>query len=94
MSSQTASDIELDDLLNSFLSEHAPSTSTQNRHVSITEDDLETLKQARIPLNTARRVKWAMKLFRNWHSQWKCRLDFSLKVFRDNEEMTLDEIDY
>lgn len=86
------STITAEDVINPTLK---PSASAPNRNfVPVTNSELEYLKQSRIPLNTVRRVKWAMKLFRSWHGEWKTRLDSSLKVLKDIEEMTLDEIDY
>ena len=35
-----------------------------------------------------------MKLFRSWHANWKCRLDSTLKVLKDLEEIIVDDIDY
>ena len=43
-----------------------PSTSAPNRKFEpVTNSELKSLKQSRIPTTTARREKWAMKLFRN-----------------------------
>lgn len=61
---------------------------------TITNEDLEKLKQSRIPENTKRRVNWAVKMFREWHGKWKVRLDSVLKVYKELEEMNTGEIDY
>lgn len=67
---------------------------TTSRFASTSVNDLEKKKKDRIPKNTQAKVMWALKLFKNWHNEWKARLDGPLKVLKDFEEMTLSELDY
>lgn len=76
-------------------SEPSTSSSTSSKAiVQISDEALYELKASRIPINTNKKVNWIMRTFFNWHNNWKIRLDGGLKVFKNLDEMTLNEIDF
>lgn len=64
------------------------------RFAQVNEEEINKCIINRIPENTARKVKWAMKIFNEWFMEWKCRLDEELKVFKDLYEFDKSDLNY
>jgi hypothetical protein len=67
---------------------------TCSRFALTTSEELEEKRRNRIPENTRRKAAWAIRLFNDWHSQWKVQLSDHLKVYHDLDEMSVGDIDY
>ena len=67
--------------------------STSRFHVA-TEDEISENIKNRIPTNTQSKIRWAMKLFKSWHQEWKVRLDESLKVYKDIDEFNKSDLNH
>lgn len=96
----------LDDLFSDELfqmTEENNTASTSTKHLRtpstrpnavISVQDLESLKDSRVPINTQRKVNWVVKMFIKWLESWKVRLDNILKVYKDLDEMTVGDLNY
>jgi hypothetical protein len=63
-----------------------------SRFSIVTEENIQKDLESCIPVNTQRKAKWAISLLRKWHDEWKARLDGGLKVLKDLEEWTDEEL--
>ena len=70
------------------------STISSCRYAPVTNDDLQSIREQRIPQSTKDKVKWAINLFRNWHDDWKMRVDDILKVYKSVDEMDSNDLNY
>lgn len=70
------------------------SSKSTERWNKLSENDIEEDIQERIPPNTIKKEKWVMKIFRAWLGEWRVRMDDTLKVLKDIEEFTRDDLDY
>jgi hypothetical protein len=68
------------------------STNVTNRFAHTT--NLEDFVSTRVPSNTKQKVKWAVKIFTDWHEHWKCLLDGGIKVYKEFDEMNINEMDF
>lgn len=69
-------------------------STSSSRYAQITDDDLKDLREQRIPQSTKDKVKWSINLFRNWHENWKVRMDDILKVYKSIDEMDSNDLNY
>lgn len=69
-------------------------SSSCSRFVPVREEDIQNDLRNRIPVGTQKKAKWAITILRNWHKEWKERLDGVNKVFKDIEEWTDNELNY
>ena len=60
----------------------------------LSEKDIDADIQERIPSNTIKKEKWIMKIFRSWLGEWRVRIDDTLKVLKEIEEFSRDDLDY
>jgi hypothetical protein len=65
-----------------------------NRFGKTTECEMKKMVEDAVPENTLKKAKWAMKLFKLWHTSWKTRLDGELKVLKDVEDFTKDDLNF
>ena len=65
-----------------------------NRFITTTENELEALRQSRIPQTTLEKVKWGVNLFYKWHNEWKIGLDGGFKVYKDLDQMDKSDLNY
>ena len=75
----------------------APSTSGSNhtRFSPVSTEEIMKMKKDRIPQKTQEKVGWAVRLFREWHSDWKIRMDDEvLKVYKDVEDMDCSDLNH
>ena len=64
------------------------------RFASTSVKEIEDHLQQRVPQTTKSKEKWVISLFKNWHSQWKVKIDEQLKVFDELEEMSDGDLCY
>lgn len=70
------------------------SCSTQ-RWNKTSEEDVDLDIRESIPLNTIKKERWVMKIFRTWLQEWRVRItDDTLKVLKEIEEFTKDDLNY
>jgi hypothetical protein len=81
-----------DEFLNDLLSGETATSSS--RFVQTTEKDIREAVESCIPVNTLKKAKWAISLLRKWHEEWKVRLDGGLKVFKELEDWTDNELNF
>jgi hypothetical protein len=68
---------------------------TDNRFGSTSTATLKEHLESSIPHNTVMKVKWAVKLFQDWHQIWKARLeDDILKIYDDIDYMSASDMNY
>ena len=89
----------LDDTISLFRTKMTePSTSSAHtcptRFSTSSDESIEHLLKERIPPNTQKKVKWAMRIFNSWYSQWRTRLTEELKVLKEMKEWTTNELNY
>lgn len=61
----------------------------------LTEDDITTMIDSKIPTSTIEKEKWAMSLFRKWQRNRNSNgIITGLHVFTEMENMTAVELDY
>ena len=58
-------------------------------------EDIKSDLRDSIPVNTINKQKWAMKIFKEWHAEWKCRIDEKeLKVYKEVEEFNKSDLNH
>lgn len=68
--------------------------SMEGRFAQVNETDIQKCIENRIPENTKKKVKWVMKLFGDWFTDWRCRLDGDLKVLKDFDEFDASDLNF
>jgi hypothetical protein len=64
------------------------------RFGSTSKEEIDQHVRDRVPPNTKSKENWAVNTFRQWHSQWKVKLDGQLKIFNMLEEMSDSDLCY
>lgn len=66
-----------------------------NRFASTSKAEIQDDLKSATPKATIMKRNWAIKLFTNWHANWKVRLnDDHLKVYKDVNEFDKSDLDY
>lgn len=65
-----------------------------SRFATISTNELEEHLNSVTPENTIKKMRWATKLFREWHEVWKVRLDGELKVLKSLNDMCAEDYNY
>lgn len=64
------------------------------RFVSTREEEITESLLAAVPKSTVSKSQWAMKVFNDWLTEWKVRLDDTPKVLKDVNEFSTDDLNY
>ena len=64
------------------------------RFGSTSREEIDEHVRNRVPPKTKAKENWAVSTFRQWHTQWKVKLDNQLKVFNELEEMSDSDLNY
>lgn len=67
---------------------------TSSRFACTTTEAMNSDLTTRISQNTRNKTKWAMKIFREWLSEWRIRCDEIPKVLKPIDEFCKDDLDY
>ena len=74
--------------------ENSSSNCNTSRFASTSQNEINEHITSMTPENTKIKQRWATKMFREWHLEWKSRLDSTLKVCKDMDEMTASDLNY
>lgn len=69
-------------------------TASASRFAKTNSTDLDSHLSVRVSEKTKIKERWAVKLFKEWHSEWKMRIDGELKTYDDLEEMSEENLCY
>lgn len=67
---------------------------TSSRFASTTDTEIQSHLNEVTPKNTIQKAKWAFKLFKSWHDEWKIRIHGPLKVIKGIDEFTESDLNY
>ena len=69
-------------------------TQSSSRFAQSSSSDITTALEKAVAPNTLNKAKWAMKIFKSWLADWRVRIDNVLKVLKDVDEMTKNDLNY